>query len=76
MTPHRAILATAKWRGGAAEPDGGRHGSIHDEGQEHAGKVWGEAVTTEVFILNRTSTKALKGKTPVTPSVLHCKIFC
>jgi hypothetical protein len=23
------------------EPDGGRHGSIYDEGQEHAGKVLG-----------------------------------
>ena len=27
-------------------------------------KFWGEAVTTVVFILNRTPTKALKGKTP------------
>ena len=26
-------------------------------------KFWGEAVTTAVFILNRTPTKALKGKT-------------
>jgi len=27
-------------------------------------RFWGEAVTTMVFILNRTPTKALKGKTP------------
>ena len=27
-------------------------------------RFWGEAVTTAVFILNRASTKALKGKTP------------
>ena len=27
-------------------------------------RFWGEAVTTAVFILNRTPTKALKGKTP------------
>jgi len=27
-------------------------------------RFWGEAVTTVVFILNRTPTKALKGKTP------------
>ena len=27
-------------------------------------RLWGEAVTTTVFILNRTPTKALKGKTP------------
>jgi len=40
-TPHHVILATIEWRGGAAEPDGGRHGSIHDEGQRHAGKVLG-----------------------------------
>ena len=26
-------------------------------------RFWGEAVTTAVFILNRTTTKALKGKT-------------
>ena len=28
-------------------------------------KFWGEAVTTAVFILNRTPTKALKGGTPL-----------
>ena len=27
-------------------------------------RFWGEAVTTAVFIVNRTPTKALKGKTP------------
>ena len=27
-------------------------------------ELWGEAVTTAVFILNRAPTKALKGKTP------------
>ena len=27
-------------------------------------RFWGEAVTTAVFNLNRTPTKALKGKTP------------
>ena len=64
MPPHRAILAIAEWCGGATKPDGGRHGSIHDEGKRHAGKVRGEAVTTAVFILNRAPTKALKGKTP------------
>ena len=41
VTPHRAVLATIEWRGGATKPDGGRHGSIHDEGQGHPGKVLG-----------------------------------
>ena len=27
-------------------------------------RFWGETVTTMVFILNRSPTKALKGKTP------------
>ena len=64
-TPHRAILATIEWHGGEAEPDGGRHGSIPDEGQRHMpARFWGEAVTTAVFILNRAPTKALTGKTP------------
>ena len=27
-------------------------------------RFWGEAVTTTVFILNRSPTKALTGKTP------------
>ena len=40
-TPHHVVLTTTEWRGGDAEPDGGRHGSIHDEGQRHAGKVLG-----------------------------------
>ena len=35
------VLATTEWRGRATEPDGGRHGPIHDEGQRHAGKVLG-----------------------------------
>ena len=30
-------------------------------------EFWGEAMTTAVFILNRTPTKALKGKTPFEP---------
>ena len=40
------------------------HLVIHDEGQRHADKVLGEAVTTVVFILNRAPTKALTSKTP------------
>ena len=47
-----------------AEPDSGQHGSIHNEGKGMPAKFWGEAVTTVVFILNRSSTKALTGKTP------------
>ena len=39
--PHRTVLTTAEWRGGVAKPNGGRHGSIYDEGQKHAGKVLG-----------------------------------
>jgi hypothetical protein len=31
----RALLAATKWRGGAAEPDDGVHGSKHDEGVGH-----------------------------------------
>ena len=37
-TPHHAVLATIEWCGGAAEPDGGRHGSIHDEGKSMPAK--------------------------------------
>ena len=29
---HHAVLATAEWRGGEAQPDSGRHGEVDDEG--------------------------------------------
>lgn len=50
------------------------------------GKFWGEAVKTAVYLLNRSPTKSLDGKTPFEvwygrkPSVRHlrtfgCKVF-
>jgi hypothetical protein len=45
------------------------------------GVFWGEAVTTAVYLLNRSSSKAIGGKTPYqlwngsTPSVQHLRTF-
>ncbi|WVZ81519.1 hypothetical protein U9M48_028886 [Paspalum notatum var. saurae] len=41
-----------------------RNQTKHDEGHVHAGLVLGEAVTTAVFILNRSPTQSVEGKTP------------
>ena len=44
-------------------------------------ELWGEAVSTCVYVLNRSSTKAVKGQTPYEkwngrkPNVSHLKIF-
>ena len=44
-------------------------------------ELWGEAVSTCVYVLNRSSTKGVKGKTPYEkwnkrkPSVSHLKVF-
>ena len=44
-------------------------------------ELWGEAVSTCVYVLNRSSTKGVKGKTPyekwnkTKPSVSHLRIF-
>ena len=44
-------------------------------------ELWGEAVSTCVYVLNRSSTKGLKGKTPYEkwngrkPNVSHLKVF-
>ena len=49
--------------------------------KELPGVFWGEAVTTAVYILNRTSTKGLSGGTPYqhlngsTPAVHHLRTF-
>ena len=43
VAQHHTVLYSPQQnaRGGAAEQEGGWHGSIHDEGQEHADKVLG-----------------------------------
>ena len=44
-------------------------------------ELWGEAVSTCVYVLNRSSTKGVKGQTPYAkwngrkPNVSHLKIF-
>jgi transposase InsO family protein len=44
-------------------------------------KFWGEAVSTSVYLLNRSSTKNVKGKTPYEawhgrkPQVAHLRTF-
>ena len=44
-------------------------------------ELWGEAVTTCTYVLNRSATKSLRGKTPYEcwygrkPSVNHLRIF-
>ena len=44
-------------------------------------ELWGEAVTTCTYVLNRSATKRLRGKTPYEcwfgrkPSVNHLRIF-
>ena len=44
-------------------------------------ELWGEAVSTCVYVLNRSSTKGVKGKTPYKkwngrkPNVSHLRIF-
>jgi hypothetical protein len=32
--------------------------------KELPGEFWGEAVTTAVYLLNRSSSKSIRGKTP------------
>ena len=45
------------------------------------GEFWGEAVTTAVYLLNRSSSKSIGGKTPYelwtgsTPGVQHLRTF-
>ena len=44
-------------------------------------ELWGEAVSTCVYVLNRSSTKGVKGKTPYErwnkrkPNMSHLRIF-
>ena len=44
-------------------------------------EIWGEAVSTCVYVLNRSSTKGVKGKTPYEkwnkrkPNVSHLRVF-
>ena len=49
--------------------------------KQHPGEFWGEAVTTAVYLLNRSSSKSIGGKTPYelwtgsTPGVQHLRTF-
>ena len=64
MPPHGAVLATAKWRRREEEPDGGRHGQEHVEGQEDAGGILGRGGEHDGVHPEPRAHKSLDGTTP------------
>jgi hypothetical protein len=75
------IYSTTKWCGGENESISYRDGKVFVEGNESTSVFWGEAVRTAVYLLNRSSTKALDNMTPFEawhgkkPKVNHLKVF-
>ncbi|KAK1648208.1 hypothetical protein QYE76_066013 [Lolium multiflorum] len=76
----RAIQPAAKLRRRAAQTDGCGSGSAPPQAERDASCVR-EAVLTAVYILNRSPTKALDGRTPYEawhgrkPAVSHLRVF-
>ena len=75
------MLSSTKWRGGKEEPDYYVLSPKHVERETITREMWGEAVCTIFYLLNRSSTHSLQGLTPYEiwtgrkPSIAYLRVF-